>query len=586
MKNFVFSVICLLPGVASVLAESVAPLRVQFVHVVDGNPLLSDSLRYKTEAGEAYSVTRLGYLVSAFRFVQADGTEALVADTVGFLDALAGRSEVVFPAIPEGEYVTLNFDIGLEEKVNHGDSASYGAAHPLNPAVNRLHWDWQNGYIFTAIEGHWRAENDTAVNGYAYHFARVENRVTITLPMKLLHQKASDVAVRLDVAKILAGLSFTLDGATTHSQPGDPVSEKMKRNLAASFELISAKPVLAGTILQPTVRLEPIDMPENPTPYRFTIPKHVPIPPLPLDNPLIEERVALGKALFETPLFSIDETFSCASCHMSGYGFAEQRPISPGVQGRGSRRNSMTLVNMAWKESFFWDGREKTLRDQVLKPIESPVELANTLPEVVRRLKVSEEFPPLFKKAFGSGKITALNISLALENFLLTKTSFGSKFDRSLKGEAELSAEEKRGMELFFTESEPRMGKKGADCFHCHGGVFFTDHGFHNNGQRDQGDTGQMEVTRKESDRGKFGTPTLRNIEVTFPYMHNGRVRTLENVIDHYDGGFAVTQTLDPNIAKHKGGLGLSAADKKALVAFLKTLTDPAYWEEYPEGRE
>jgi cytochrome c peroxidase len=585
MKVFTLLSFFILLLISGASAQTPAPVRLRFEHALDGNPVLIDSLRYQNAAEESFSVSRLSYMLSTFRFVDGVGNERGFPDVYGFIDLTGHRTSVVLEGLPEGKYTALKFQLGMDQKVNHGDPASYGPTHPLNPAVNRMHWDWQNGYIFAAIEGHWRGKDGQA-QGYAYHYARVENQLEITLPLDLEHKVASDVAIDFDIKKMLDGLSFERDGATTHSQAGDPVSDQIKKNLPGAFAMIGAKSVVAGTILQPTVKLKPIDMPEKPTPYRFTIPKHVPIPPLPMDNPLIVERVDLGKALFETPLFSVDETFSCASCHMSGYGFAEQRPISPGVKGRGGKRNSMTLVNLAWKDSFFWDGRAKTLREQVLIPIESEVELGNKLDEVVARLKKSEEFPPKFKAAFGSGEISPLTISLALENFLLTLVSFDSKFDKMIRGEAKFDSLEKKGMELFFTESEPRMGKRGADCFHCHGSVFFTDHGFHNNGQRDPRDIGLMEVTKQESDRGKFGTPTLRNIEVTFPYMHHGRTRSLEDVIDHYDSGFEMSPTLDPNLAKHKNGLGLSKVEKKALVAFLKTLTDKTYWEDWPEGRE
>jgi len=163
---------------------------------------------------------------------------------------------------------------------------------------------------------------------------------------------------------------------------------------------------------------------------------------------------------------------------------------------------------------------------------------------------------------------------------LLTRLSFDSKLDRSLKGKATLTDEEKRGFELFFTESEPRLGKLGADCFHCHGGALFTDHSFHNNGLSTTDDVGLEKVTGKSSDRYKFSTPSLRNIALTAPYMHDGRFATLEEVIDHYNSDFERNETLDPNLAKHSQGLGLSEADKKALIAFLKTLSDSAMLSE------
>ncbi|MBL9133651.1 MAG: cytochrome C peroxidase, partial [Verrucomicrobiaceae bacterium] len=150
-----------------------------------------------------------------------------------------------------------------------------------------------------------------------------------------------------------------------------------------------------------------------------------------------------------------------------------------------------------------------------------------------------------------------------------------SKFDQAQRGEAKLSADEQRGFELFMMEREPRLGQMGADCFHCHGGALFTDHAFRNNGLAIGEDTGRHRVTGAALDRGTFATPSLRNIALTAPYMHDGRFTTLEQVLDHYSEGVQRTETLDPNLAKHPdGGLKLTAEEKRCVIAFLKTLTD------------
>src|SRR6185503_3746122 len=154
-----------------------------------------------------------------------------------------------------------------------------------------------------------------------------------------------------------------------------------------------------------------------------------------------------------------------------------------------------------------------------------------------------------------------------------------SKFDRAARKLEKLTPQEQRGLQLFVTEHDPARGLRGADCFHCHGGNLFSNHQFMNNGLAPMGsDTGRMEVTRAEGDHGKFKVPTLRNVALTGPYMHDGRFTTLEEVVEHYNGKLHRTATLDPNLAKHpESGLGLSAADKAALVAFLKTLTDEQF---------
>jgi cytochrome c peroxidase len=191
----------------------------------------------------------------------------------------------------------------------------------------------------------------------------------------------------------------------------------------------------------------------------------------------------------------------------------------------------------------------------------------------------ANNYPSLFASAFGSPEITPQKIALALENFLLTLTSFDSKFDRALRGEEKLTAEEQRGFELFSTEYDPRRGQFGADCFHCHGGPLFQSQSFASNGlDAKVSDPGRAKVTGKESDQGKFSVPSLRNVALTAPYMHDGRFDTLEQVIDHYTSGVKRSATLDPNLAKHPdGGVPLSEPDKRALVAFLKSLTDEKF---------
>ena len=207
-------------------------------------------------------------------------------------------------------------------------------------------------------------------------------------------------------------------------------------------------------------------------------------------------------------------------------------------------------------------------------PIQDHTEMDETLDRVTGKLAQKDGYPALFRAAFGAEEITAEKLGLALENFLLTLTAVDAKFDRALRGKATLSAEEQRGFELFMTEYEPRTGQFGADCFHCHGGPLFSDHQFHNNGLPGT-DPGRFAVTHAEADRGKFATPSLRQLTRTAPYMHDGRFATLEEVVAHYSTGLHRSPTLDPNLAKHPAaGVPLSAGDQRSLVAFLKTLSE------------
>jgi cytochrome c peroxidase len=239
----------------------------------------------------------------------------------------------------------------------------------------------------------------------------------------------------------------------------------------------------------------------------------------------------------------------------------------------------MPLFNLAWKSSYFWDGRAASLREQVLVPIQDHQELDEKLDKVVGELNAGADYRSEFTEAFGSPGVSVERLALALESFLLTLVSHDSKFDRAQRGEDRLTELEQRGFELFMTEREPRSGQFGGDCFHCHGGPLFTDHLFRNNGLGiDPADSGRGEVTGGTLDLGTFATPSLRNVALTAPYMHDGRFTTLEEVLDHYSEGVQRTATLDPNLAKHPdGGLGLTAEEKSALIAFLKTLTDDQF---------
>lgn len=559
-------------GVIALLSPSLlaVPLHLDFLPMVDGKPLSLDSLRYQNKSEETYSVTRLDWLATEISLTTTDGASVPLPGGTAFVPTRGTTLSV--SNVPEGSYTALTFYLGPDSATNHSDPASHGPHNPLNPNLNNLHWDWQGGYIFLAIEGHWRAPTEKLPGGYAYHYANDHNRLLITLPIELTLRNESRIAIALDVEKAVTELSFQKDGATTHSQKDDPIAERLHKNLSSAFRILT---IVEGGVPQPAVRPAPIDLPAQPEGFPFTIPSHIPIPPLPADNPLLISRVALGKALFHEPLLSRKNSLSCASCHQ-GKTLSDPRILSSGTEGQLGTRHSMPLFNLAWKSSFFWDGRSSSLREQALLPIQDHLEMDESLDRVVAKLKDDPRYPLLFAKAFGSGAISPESLGLAIEAFLLTQLSLDSKLDQSRRGRATLNDEEKRGFELFFTESEPRLGKRGADCFHCHGGALFSDHSFHNNGLPPTEDLGLEGTTGRATDRYKFSTPSLRNIALTAPYMHDGRFATLEEVVAHYNAPATRTETLDPNLAKHPNGLGLSEADQAALVAFLKALTDPA----------
>jgi cytochrome c peroxidase len=550
-----------------------ATLDVAVRNTFNGDPLILDSLRYENGARESLSFTRVSMLLSGFAIEREDGAWVELADQYAWLDAAQRRTTFRLEGVPNGKYRALRFHIGPDTTANHADISKLPAGHPLNPNLNNLHWSWQGGYIFMAVEGHFRSATGE-MNGFAYHLARDPNRTRISLaaPLDLTHDAAA--LLDFDLGKLLNAprpFVFAKDGGATHSRDGDPIAAALVANLAGAFHV--TRILSAAPEVDRPVPVKPLYLPEKFTPYRFTMSATFPIPDLPRDNPLIEERVALGRALFHEPALSRDGTLSCASCHLAESAFADSRKVSTGVRGQTGTRNSMPLMNLAWKTSYFWDGRAPSLREQVLMPIQDHTEMDETLERVTAKLSDKPVYPPRFATAFGTPEITSEKIGLALEQYLLTLTAHDSRFDQALRGKATFNEDEKRGFELFMTEYEPRTGQLGADCFHCHGGPLFSDHQFHHNGLASD-DPGRAKVTGAASDQGKFATPSLRNIALTAPYMHDGRFATLEEVVEHYSSGIQRGPTLDPNLAKHPpNGLNLGTADKAALVAFLKTLT-------------
>ncbi|MDB6058699.1 MAG: hypothetical protein JWO95_2543 [Verrucomicrobiales bacterium] len=564
--------------VFATVALEAASLEFAVNHVFNGVPLTLNSMQYRNAADEVMSIERVSYLLSDFAFEREDGKWIEVNDKFAWMDAGSKRTTARFD-VPSGVYRAMRFSVGLTSKVNSSDVTQYAADHPLNPNLNGLHWSWQGGYIFLALEGLYQTAG-TEPKGYSYHFARTNNYTPVTLAANLDMTKDSRLIVDFDTATALNSprlLSFVKDGTSTHSRAGDSVAAGIRANLPGSFRI---RQYFQTSDTAKDVPTKPLYLPKQFTPFRFQMSGMFPIPSLPRDNPLIEERVSLGDKLFHEKALSRDGSISCASCHQDAAAFSDSRRFSIGVRNQTGTRQGMPLFNLAWKSSFFWDGRAPSLRAQALMPIQDHVEMDQTLEGAVSNLNARTEYAALFEKAFGSKEITSEKIGLAIEQFVLTLTSFDSKFDRVLRGQEKFSEQEQRGFELFMTEYEPRMQNYGADCFHCHGGPLFSDHQFHNNGLDGKFDLdpGRNKFTKIDSDRGKFSTPSLRNIALTAPYMHDGRFKTLEEVIEHYSTGVKRSSTLDPNIAKHPdGGIHLSSADKQALVAFLKSLTDPKF---------
>ncbi len=315
------------------------------------------------------------------------------------------------------------------------------------------------------------------------------------------------------------------------------------------------------------------------TPYILDI-GDFPDPLLPEDNALTIEKVKLGRMLFYEKKLSKGNSQSCAGCHRQEHSFTDTARFSIGVEMLPGKRQAMSVFNMAWHSNqFFWDGRSNLLRDQSLKPIEDPLEMNETLENVIAKLSNEPMYRDQFVRAFGEDDITEQKMALAMEQFMLSIVSKDSKYDQYLRGELELTESEERGRVLFSTEYNPFFPElSGADCAHCHGGFNFENDLYMNNGLDLDGeftDIGREEVTGNIADRGKFKVPSLRNIELTAPYMHDGRFTSLEEVIDHYDHGIKKSESLDlALLATTDTGLLLTDQDKTDLINFLKTLTD------------
>ena len=325
-----------------------------------------------------------------------------------------------------------------------------------------------------------------------------------------------------------------------------------------------------------------IEGPSTPTPYVLEVPSYLPAPVIDTENPMSEEGVELGRHIFyDADILSTDGNMSCATCHQQELAFTDGQATSPGVRRELGTRSSMSLVNLAFNPNGFnWDGSSPKLWEQAIHPVEDMLELDNDWEEVLRKLREHNDYPARFRAAFGIDRKEEITRELtvkAIAQFERTIVSANSKFDRVVYQNTEFFTEEEQlgADSLFFVENVP-PGVLHPGCGHCHNAPSFGDNKFHNNGISDVAslddfaDFGLGGVTGNRFDNGKFRTPTLRNIALTAPYMHDGRFATLEEVIDSYAAGGHGVENEDPNIT----GFPITERQKRALIAFLHTLTD------------
>ena len=320
-------------------------------------------------------------------------------------------------------------------------------------------------------------------------------------------------------------------------------------------------------------------VPEN---YKLDLPAHFPTINNPPDNPLTKQGVLLGRHLFYDPILSADSTMSCASCHLPEFSFTDAKAFSTGIDNIAGKRSSMSLINIGFVQSgLFWDGRTKTLEEQALLPVEDPIELHYTWPEVMTKLKVHPKYPKLFREAFGIGNTSEMTKELAakaiaqFERIIISKDS---KFDKVQEGKAIYTDIELIGYGLYF-DIDPDL--PDMECGHCHNAPLATSDDFFNNGLNasntldDFPDLGRGKVTGSKSDNGKFKAPTLRNIKYSAPYMHDGRFNTLDEVIAHYKSGGKKSPNKDPLLHP----LEVSSFHITALKAFIETFNDTTFYK-------
>lgn len=315
-------------------------------------------------------------------------------------------------------------------------------------------------------------------------------------------------------------------------------------------------------------------------PYRFPELLHFPEMPVSEENPVTIQGVELGRYLFYDSSLSSNYSMSCGSCHLQQFAFSDSARFSKGVNGVLTRRNSMPLFNLAWNEAFFWDGKAASIEDQVFFPVRDHNEMNLDWKVAEKRINQSAFYRKKFKAAFGTHRIDSVLISRAIAQFERTLISSNSKYDKALSGEVHLSKDEYDGFVLMNDQSM-------ANCLHCHtadANALGTTGKFSNNGiekafsKEQYSDLGRYEQTRNEKDVGHFKIPSLRNIAVTAPYMHDGRFETLEEVLDFYSEGVQVSYMIDSKMTTaHQGGVHLTEEEKRKIICFLQTLTDSTF---------
>ena len=297
----------------------------------------------------------------------------------------------------------------------------------------------------------------------------------------------------------------------------------------------------------------------------FNPPDYFPKPVYNFEQPPLDSnKIELGRILFYDPILSKDNTISCASCHSPFNAFAHTaHDLSHGIFDSIGNRNAPALFNLAWQKTFMWDGAINHLDMQALAPISHPSEMGSNINEVIKKLNESKAYKELFLNAFQDSTISTSKILKALSQFQLTLVSSNTKYDKVKMGKETFTEQEKNGYQLYKN-----------NCASCHSEPFFSNYNFENNGlpiDPTLNDMGRYVITENENDKRKFKVPSLRNLSFTYPYMHDGRFMTLQEVINHYTSGIEYSETLSLQFNK---SIELSSNEKVDLISFLLTLND------------
>jgi len=356
-------------------------------------------------------------------------------------------------------------------------------------------------------------------------------------------------------------------GSNKGARSRTPCASKVRARNIAYFLLL-----IASTAAIPACK-SPVSSTPSGTVLTIKAPLGLPPVPYPSDNPPTADEIALGRRLFYDTSLSKDDSLACASCHNPMFRFADARERSIGVGGSLGRRHAPTLLNVAYAQRLFWDGRAPSLETQVLSPMADPLEMNQAHEASIAKLRQKAEYKVLFQRAFGTGDITLDRVEKALAGFERTLLCGNSPFDRyQYQGQKDaLTPVQIRGLAVF---TDPHRG----NCSSCHtigaASALFTDGQFHNTGEgvgdeEEFTDTGRFEVTKSDADKGAFKTPTLRDVAVSGPYMHDGKLKTLKEIVDFYAG----RGNSNPNLDKRMTAITLTGTDRSDLVEFMKSLT-------------